>query len=88
MVSNGQDDRDMHLQNAKLGFKTGLALAPFCAHTMDASLDWTVTQRTFSHLMNSRDASLLVLPGDGMLAYWRVMSPGDFTWLLRCQEGI
>ena len=31
-----------HLQNAKLGIPSGLALAPFCGHRMDTSLDWAV----------------------------------------------
>ena len=32
------------------------------------------------------EASLLVLPGDGMFHQWQ-MSTGDTTWLPRCQKG-
>ena len=42
MVSNGRDDRDMTPSECQAWIQTGLALAPFCGHTMDTSLDWAV----------------------------------------------
>ena len=42
MVSNGRDDRDMTPAECQAWIQTGLALAPFCGHMMDTSLDWAV----------------------------------------------
>ena len=42
MVSNGRDDRDMTPSECQAWIQTGLALAPFCGHAMDTSLDWAV----------------------------------------------
>ena len=42
MVSNGRDDRDMTPAECQAWIQTGLALAPFCGHRMDTSLDWAV----------------------------------------------
>ena len=42
MVSNGRDDRNMTPSECQAWIQTGLALAPFCGHAMDTSLDWAV----------------------------------------------
>ena len=42
MVSNGRDDRDMTPSECQAWIQTGLALAPFCGHAMNTSLDWAV----------------------------------------------
>ena len=123
MVSNGRDDRDMTPAECQAWIQTGLALAPFCGHTMDTSLDWAVAwslvgewttrtiflppkgewprqghpknllppyeQRSVPMLTWARacfeqgslpwllalpgDASLLVLPGDGMFQAQRII---------------
>ena len=123
MVSNGRDDRDMTPSECQAWIQTGLALAPFCGHTMDTSLDWAVAwslvgewttrtiflppkeewprqghpknllppyeQRSVPMLTWARacfeqgslpsllalpgDASLLVLPGDGMFQAQRIV---------------
>ena len=123
MVSNGRDDRDMTPAECQAWIQTGLALAPFCGHMMDTSLDWAVAwsligewttrtiflppngewprqghpknllppyeQRSVPMLTWARacfeqgslpsllalpgDASLLVLPGDGMFQAQRLV---------------
>ena len=123
MVSNGRDDRDMTPAECQAWIQTGLALAPFCGHMMDTSLDWAVAwsligewttrtiflplkgewprqghpknllphyeQRSVPMLTWARacfeqgslpsllalpgDASLLVLPGDGMFQAQRIV---------------
>ena len=42
MVSHGRDDRDMTQSECQAWIQTGLALAPFCGHMMNTSLEWAV----------------------------------------------
>ena len=123
MVSHGRDDRDMTQSECQAWIQTGLALAPFCGHMMNTSLEWAVawslvgewttrtiflpskgecqgrgTHRTSYHRMINGlspcswaracfeqgslpsllalcgDASLMVLPGDGMFQAQRIVN--------------
>ena len=40
MVSHARDDRDMTQSECQAWIQTGLALAPFCGHMMNTSLEW------------------------------------------------
>ena len=42
MVSHRRDDRDMTQSECQAWIQTGLALAPFCGHMMNTSLEWAV----------------------------------------------
>ena len=124
MVSHGRDDRDMTQSECQAWIQTGLALAPFCGHMMNTSLEWAVAwslvgewttrtiflppkgewprqghpqnllspydQRSVPMLTWARacfeqgslpsllalpgDASLMVLPGDGMFQAQRIVN--------------
>ena len=98
MVSNGRDDRDITPSECRAWIQTGLALAPLCGDAMDTSVDWAVAWSLVgewaracfeqgslpSLLALPGEASLLVLPGDGMFQAQRIVDGKCRPVILHC----
>ena len=94
MVSHGRDDRDMTQSECQAWIQTGLALAPFCGHMMNTSLEWAVAWS----LVGEWTTRTIFLPPKGecfkahahRISYHRMISGPSpccmLTWARACFE--